>query len=100
MNARTIVRSLRTALVACLFGGAALGAFADAGALEAKYSQLRDALAHNPYQRPIHIDSAEAGDTLKGNVYAVVDHPFEQFETALKQPEDWCAIMTLPFYAK
>lgn len=100
MKSRTILRGLRAVLAACLFGGAAFGAFADAGALHAKYSQLREALAHNPYQRPIHIDSAETGDTLKGNVYAVVDHPFEQFETALKQPEDWCAIMTLPFNAK
>ena len=100
MKSRMILRGVRTALAACVFGGAAFGAFADAGALHAKYSQLHDALAHNPYQRPIHIDSAEAGDTLKGNVYAVVDHPFEQFETALKQPEDWCAIMTLPFNAK
>lgn len=100
MKLSRIIRGLRIALAACVLGGAAFGAFADAGALHARYSQLRDALAHNPYQRPIHIDSAEAGDTLKGNVYAVVDHPFGQFESALKQPQDWCAIMTLPFNAK
>lgn len=100
MKAGRITRGLRAALAACLLGTAAFGAFADAGALHSKYSQLRDALSHNPYRRPIHIDSSEAGDTLKGNVYAVVDHPFDQFEAALKQPEDWCAIMTLPFNAK
>jgi hypothetical protein len=100
MKAGRISRGLRTALAACVLGGAAFGALADAGAMHSKFAQLHEALSHNPYRRPIHIDSAEAGDTLRGNVYAVVDHPFDQFESALKQPEDWCAIMSLPFNAK
>jgi hypothetical protein len=99
MTLRRIARIAR-GLAACVLGCAALGAFADAGSLHAKYSQLREALAHNPYHRPLYIDSAEAGDALKGDVYAVVDHPFAQFESALKDPADWCAIMTLPFNAK
>ena len=61
MKLSRIIRGLRIALAACVLGGAAFGAFADAGALHARYSQLRDALAHNPYQRPIHIDSAANG---------------------------------------
>lgn len=86
--------------VALAFGLAFASAKADPQALHAKYGELRDALAHNPYHRPIHIDSAEAGDHLKGDVYAVVDHPYEMLEKSLQNPRDWCAILILPFNTK
>ena len=79
---------------------ALLPAMADPGTLRSKYAGLRQELRSNPYQRPIHIDSVEAGDTLKGDVYAVLDHPFDQLEATLKEPDDWCAIMILPFNTK
>ncbi|HEY8048725.1 MAG TPA: hypothetical protein VIE63_06085 [Ramlibacter sp.] len=97
--ARKLLAMLRIA-AALLFGLAAGAAMADAGSLRSKFTQLREQLHTNPYGRPIHIDSAEAGDTLKGDVYAVLDHPFAQLESTLKQPDDWCSIMILPFNTK
>ena len=44
--------------------GARCPARPDAGALRAKYSQVREQLRNNPYHRPIYIESAEAGDRL------------------------------------
>lgn len=79
---------------------AAFSAFADAGALRAKYTELRQPLRSNPYRRPIVIESAEAGDTLKGDVYAVLNHPYETLSKSLQQPGDWCAILILPFNTK
>lgn len=86
--------------LAVAFCAAAFNAMADANELHAKYSQLREQLRNNPYHRPIFIDSAEAGDTLKGDIYAVLDHPYAELERTLQNPNDWCAIMILPFNTK
>jgi hypothetical protein len=80
--------------------GAALGAAAGTGELRAKYSELREQLRHNNYQRPLYIDSSQAGYTLKGDVYAVLQHPFEEFKQSLKDPADWCDVLILPFNTK
>lgn len=85
---------------ACLLGLASLGAMADAGALHAKYGELREQLRNNSFHRAMYIDSSEAGDVLKGDVYAVLDHPFGVVGNALKDPSDWCDILILPFNTK
>jgi hypothetical protein len=87
-------------LLALLVALASVGAQADPATLRARYAELREPLRHNPYQRPIHIDSAEAGSQLKGDVYAVVDHPYALLEKTLQDPRDWCAILVLPFNTK
>jgi len=93
-------RFARMAGVVLLAAAAAGNAFADAGALRARYAELRPQLQNNHFQRPIHIDSAEAGDTLRGEVHAVLDSPFETVARALSQPADWCDILILPFNTK
>jgi hypothetical protein len=85
---------------AAVLGLAALGAHADAGALRAKFTQLREPLRNNAYHRPIVIESEEAGDTLKGDIYAVLNHPYETLSKSLQEPADWCAILILPFNTK
>jgi hypothetical protein len=86
--------------VACLLGLAAFNAMADAGVLRAKYGELREQLRDNNFQRAMHVDSVEAGEALKGDVYAVLDHPFSMVGDALKDPSDWCDILILPFNTK
>ena len=85
---------------AALMGLAAINAVADSGALRAKYAELREQLRSNPYHRPIAIESAEAGDSLKGDVYAVLNYPYETLSKSLKDPADWCDILILPFNTK
>ncbi|RYG08990.1 MAG: hypothetical protein EON92_15525 [Burkholderiales bacterium] len=87
-------------VAACLLGCTCLSAVADAGELRAKHAELRDQLRSNSYQRALHIDSAESSDTLRGDVYAVLDHPFEKTSDALKNPARWCDILILPFNTK
>jgi hypothetical protein len=99
-DCRNMIRTAAKAAGALLFACAALNALADAGTLRAKYTELREQLRSNPYHRPIHIDSAEAGDTLKGDIYAVLDHPYEDLDRSLQNPNDWCAILILPFNTK
>jgi len=84
---------------ACLL---ALGSAAHAGVadLKDKHAQLQDQLRNNSYGRQLHIDSAEGSNTLQGDVYAVLDHPYEKVKEALQDPNAWCDIMLLPFNTK
>lgn len=94
-------RALGVAL-GCVLGLAAGGAHAYAGAesLRAKYGELQEQLQHNSFHRALYVASSEAGDTLKGDVYAVLDYPFATVTNALAQPQDWCDVLLLPFNAK
>jgi len=93
-------RQTPRAIATLVLGFAAVAAWAGSGELRAKYTELREQLRNNSYQRPIFIDSAEAGDRLKGDVYAVLDHPYEALSRSLENPNDWCAILILPFNTK
>ena len=86
-------------LVACMLGFTSLAvhAYAGPGALHAKYEQLLQQLRHNNFQREMYVTSAEQGDALKGDVYAVLDHPFNVVSRALQEPSDWCDVLLLPF---
>jgi hypothetical protein len=92
--------SRKTALFFLLVAGA-MGAMADdAPSLRAKYGELREELRSNSFHQPIYIDSTQAGDNVRGDVYAVLQHPFAEFSASMKDPSDWCAIMILPFNTK
>jgi len=81
-----------------LLGGAAHAE--GAASLRAKHTELRDALRNNNFQRAMHVDSSDANNTLQGDVYAVLDHPFAKVSQALNQPSEWCDVMLLPFNTK
>jgi hypothetical protein len=93
-------RTLAAIGAACLLAFGAAAVHADAGSLRAKHGELRERLSNNPYQRALHIDSTEASNSLQGDVYAVLDHPFEKVRDALKEPGAWCDVMLLPFNTK
>lgn len=85
---------------ACLLAFAPLAAHADAGDLRGRHAELKEQLRSNSYGRPLHIDSREGRNSLQGDVYAVLDHPFEKVKEALRDPGAWCEIMLLPFNTK
>lgn len=85
---------------ACLLACASLAAHADAGDLRTRHAELKEQLRSNSYGRPLHIDSQEASNSLQGDVYAVLHHPFERVKEALQDPDAWCEIMLLPFNTK
>ena len=96
----SLVRRLLGTITAVVLGLASFNACADAAGLRAKHAELRESLRSNGYQRAMHIDSHESGDTLAGDVYAVLDHPFAKVSAALKEPGGWCDILILPFNTK
>ena len=71
-----------------------------AASLEAKYASLGDRLQHNPFQRPLTLDSSESSSNLKGDIYALVDHPFSTVSAALNGAEEWCDVLILHLNTK
>lgn len=71
-----------------------------AAQLQAQYTQLRPSLERNAFGRAIHIQSSEAGRNQAGEVYAVVDHPFEVVERGLRDAQSWCDVLILPYNTK
>lgn len=99
----TVLRALRAALLAALAAAALalpMTAAADAGQLLARHQQLREQLRDSPFGRGLHIDSSEQPDSLHGEVFAVLNHPFATVSQALQDPARWCDILILPFNTK
>ncbi|MDO9049884.1 MAG: hypothetical protein Q7U70_00140 [Methylotenera sp.] len=64
-------------------------------ALRAKYTELTKQLRSNQYQRALYLNSTESSHDLKGEIYAVVDHPFATVNMALNDPAHWCDVLIL-----
>jgi hypothetical protein len=95
-----LARWLAGAGAACLLSLGAVAAHADAGSLHGKYNDLREELRSNSYGRQMHIDSSQTSNSLQGDIYAVLDHPYDQVKQAMTDPNAWCDIMLLPFNTK
>jgi hypothetical protein len=93
-------RSTACALVLGLCASLPLPAKADPASLQARHAQLAEELRQSDFGQPIHIESRQAGSVLEGEVYAVLDHPFERVRDALRHPAHWCDILILPFNTK
>ena len=99
----TWMHARRTALVLAAAAApfAALPARAqDAAALKARHAQLQPQLVNNAYGRPLHIASSDTSDTLRGDVHAVVSHPYAGVTALLRTRANWCDILILPFNVK
>ncbi len=79
---------------------AAVGEPRQASDLRARYASLAGVLKDNQYKRPLYIESAEASGTLKGDVYAVIDHSFALIGSSLSTAAPWCDVMIMPINTK
>ena len=68
--------------------------------LRAKYDQIAPQLSNTPFKRPLYLDSAEASNQLKGDIYAVINHPISAMSNALARPENWCDVLILHLNTK
>ena len=101
MNILLSSRLMRAACLTVLVAVAPAAAFAqDAAALRARYAALHDKFANNQFGRPLVLESTQTSGDLKGDVYAVVDHPFGMVEQALQSAEHWCDILILHLNVK
>lgn len=80
---------------------AVLPAFAqEAAALLARHAALREQLDTSPFKRPLVLESTQVGDTLRGEVHAVIPQPFLALSHALQGVDHWCDILILHLNVK
>lgn len=68
--------------------------------LRAKYTSLEEPLRQNQFKRPLVLDSTESPGRLKGDIYAIVDYPFDAVNAGLNNPDHWCDVMLLHINTK
>ena len=76
----------------------ALAAAPEAGsaqALRARHEELAGRLAQSPLGRPIQLESSETADGVRGEVYAVIDHPLGEVRELLGSAPQWCEMLLL-----
>jgi hypothetical protein len=87
-----------------LLAGAALWlvgfAEPDGARLRERYEALRPELKDSAFGRPVHLASDENAQTMRGDVHAVLDHPYARIRDGLSARESWCALLVLPFNVK
>ena len=79
---------------------AAQGQLGSAAALQAKFEAVQSQFDKNAFGRPLVLESSEASGQLSGDIFARVDHPFEQVSAALGKPEVWCEVLMLHLNTK
>ena len=86
------------AIAACACTVSAV-ACADAEALQARGAALRQDLAQNAFQRPLHLASTESSERVKGEAVGLVRQPFSAAAT-LAGAASWCDLLTLHLNTK
>ena len=61
-------------------------------ALLAKYGEIKAKLDKNQFGAPIFLESKEAHDSVRVDMYGVFHFPFEVVRDALQSPAAWCEI--------
>ena len=72
----------------------------DANALHARHTALHDKFASNQFGRPLVLESTQTSGDLRGDVYAIVDHPFSAVSQAMQSIDHWCDILILHLNVK
>lgn len=95
------MRCVAAGLLAMSFVGLAQAASAlGPAALRARHASMAQQLANNPFGGPVVLQSVEASRRIEGDVYAVLEHPFESVQAALSDPGRWCEILMLHLNTK
>lgn len=99
INCLRAARCLLLVCTACLACGAS--AKQDPAALlRAKYESLAPQLQQNQFKQPLVLDSAETTKRLTGDIYALVNHPFDTVNASLNDPDHWCDVLLLHLNTK
>ena len=87
------------ALIVCLCLSPVAHAADNAQSLRDRYQSIAPQLADNPFHRPLVLESTEAPEKLKSDIYSVLDYPFATVKGALNDPEhgaaNWCDVLIL-----
>ena len=101
MSISVSIRFLRTACLAVAVLLAPLAASAqDAATLRTRHAAMQDKFQKNQFGRPLVLESVQTSGDLKGDVYAIVEHPFAMVQQALQSADHWCDILILHLNVK
>ena len=92
-----------TALAAALAAGAARAdAPPDPAAAQLleRHAALAAQLSHNDFGRPLALESKEEPRRVSGDVYAVIDYPFDTVSQVFRNPRSWCEVLILHLNTK
>lgn len=98
-----VLFQLSRVLLVCCVSAISLNAIANANpttALREKYATLSERLQQNQFGRPLVIDSSDAANQFRGDVYAVVDHAYATVSSRLSKPQHWCDVLILHINTK
>ena len=73
---------------------------ATASTLRAKLEELAPRLKKNQFDRPIYLNSEELSNQLKGDIYALIDAPFDMVRRAMVDADNWCDVLILHLNTK
>lgn len=94
MRCNSPLTSLYLAILGLLiFPGLVLAQFDDdADALLDTYVRIKPMLENNVYGIPVYIESNGENNTMLGEIYGVIQHPYADVRQALGTPDNWCEI--------
>jgi hypothetical protein len=69
-------------------------------ALLDKYAEFSGKFKNNQFGLPLYLESRAKGDSLQGDVYGIVNYPFDSLGETLQFPAEWCGITTLDLNIK
>jgi len=68
---------------------------ASSAALRARHAALSEQLENSAIQRGLYLESTDNARAPRGDVYAVINHPFATVATAFATPANWCESLIL-----
>ncbi len=69
-------------------------------ALLGQHKALNKELLNNQFKRPLVLYSTESPESLKGEIYVVLDYPFKKVNSAINNPDHWCDALILHINVK
>ncbi len=71
-----------------------------AGQLRSKYQSLAPQFKQNQFNQPLVLESTDASNGSAGDIWAVTDHSFANFESTFSDPDNWCDVLILHLNTK
>ncbi|QBQ53976.1 hypothetical protein [Nitrosococcus wardiae] len=63
-------------------------------------SEIKEQIRRSPFPEPIYLESTEEDGTVRGDLYALIDYPFERLVQELQTASAWCGIIFLHLNVK
>ena len=83
-----------------LFLGSAGADSPASDALRSRFASAREQALRIVVDKPVFLQSAEVSGRLQGEVYALLDHPFNDISHSLGRADHWCDILILHLNVK